>query len=349
MNQNNLETKKISYTAPSNIAFVKYWGKKNRQEPMNPSISMTLDSCHTKMDMKISRKKGQETLVKFLFEGAESQVFQKRISNYLDSIQDKLPWLDDYELEIESRNSFPHSSGIASSASAFAALAACLADFDAELKNHDFDPLFASELARLGSGSACRSIYPGFALWGKDGHTSSSTNHNAIQLSDVHPSFDDLCDSILIVSSSSKKVKSSAGHSLMNTHIFNELRYEQARDNYKDIINAMRQGDFKTFGEILENEALTLHALMMTSTPSFILLEPNSLNIINKVREFRDKTNTDLYFTIDAGPNIHLIFPGNISTIVNKFIKEELLQFCEDRFYIEDRIGRGIKKVVNDE
>ncbi len=128
----------------------------------------------------------------------------------------------------------------------------------------------------------------------------------------------------------------------MNNHVFRETRKEQANMNMKDLLAAMKAGDFKEFGKILENEALSLHAMMMTSSPSYVLLEPNSLNVITRIKKFREAYGLDLYFTIDAGPNMHLIYPKSIEKEVKSFIEKELSVFSER--VIHDEIGIGIKE-----
>ena len=106
-------------------------------------------------------------------------------------------------------------------------------------------------------------------------------------------------------------------------------------------MSVLRTGDLKRFGEITENEALTLHALMMTSEPSYILMRPNTLQMIEKVRSFRQETKHPLYFSLDAGPNLHLLYPDAIKTEVKEFIQSDLVQFCEDGEVIEDQVGKG--------
>lgn len=346
MHQNlEINYAKITYIAPSNIAFIKYWGKRDRQIPMNPSLSMTLDNCFTKTTVELKKETSIRILKSFKFEEKENIEFRARIENYLNSIIDLLPWLKYYSLEIKTENSFPHSTGIASSASSFAALAACLEEFSAHLKQRNFNANSASELARLGSGSAGRSIQGPYMTWGLDAHIENSSNSYATKVTNVHENFQKMNDSILIVSSEEKSIGSTAGHMLMNTHLFNELRYIQAKDNISDLLKAILVGDFDTFGTILENEALTLHALMMSSNPSYILLEGRSLDIIKAVKSYRSRTNIPVYFTIDAGPNIHLIYPDKDKAQVLEFIQSTLLQFCEKERVIHDHLGFGAKKI----
>ncbi len=343
MSDLNNNFKKITYRAPSNIAFVKYWGKHGRQLPMNPSISMTLDKCYTETSVSFRYNEVCPGLKSFKFDGEENDQFAKRIKLFTESIYDVLPILKNIEFNVESSNSFPHSAGIASSASAMAALACCLIEIEDKHTPLSEDFLIkASTVARLGSGSASRSVYPNFAIWGKT-KLDIGTDDFAIKAQDIHSNFNSLCDAIVIVSSAEKEVSSSVGHELMNSHLFKEVREFQANENFRQILGSMKSGDLELFGEILENEALTLHALMMTSYPSFILLRPDSLAIIEKIREFRAQKNVPLYFTIDAGPNIHMIYPEHSKDTVVSFINNELSHLSERIIF--DNIGSGITRV----
>lgn len=314
--------------APSNIAFVKYWGKHGRQLPMNPSLSMTLSSCKTVTQFEYAWGADSLDHSQTLFEGDHSLSFHARLNRFLCSITDLYPELDQLSLKISSHNTFPHSAGIASSASAYGAIGLGLARIISEKRGRDFDIYQeASIIARLGSGSASRSIKGPFVRWGIDDQNKGS-DHFAQAISSVHSSFNKLYDCILLVDSSEKSVSSSAGHELMNKHAFKDSRNKQANEHFQALLIAMESGDFEAFGEILEAEALTLHALMMSSNPSYILLHPNSLEIIARVRMFRGETHTPLYFTIDAGPNIHLIYPESAKLAAENFINSELRSFC---------------------
>lgn len=335
---NHFDHIKVSYKAPSNIAFIKYWGKKFKQLPMNPSLSMTLEKCHTITDISFHKNNSSKLNLKsFLLDGLQNNNFSKRIEDFIESNIEHFNFLVGYDLNITTTNSFPHSSGIASSASGMAAFVLCLLEFESILLNSEIDFKKASELSRLASGSASRSIYGGFSTWGKSTIPFSSDEY-ALKLNDLG-SFPKLYDAIIIVSKTEKSVSSSAGHNLMNAHPFAESRYMQAKDNLADMIRAMKDGDFEVFGELLELEALTLHALMLSSSPSFILLEPKSLEVISLLKEFRLKTETPVYFTIDAGPNIHLIYPEAYKEIVKAFIEDKIANISENVIF--DHIGNG--------
>ncbi len=335
----------VSWQSPSNIALIKYWGKHGRQLPRNASISFTLSHCVSTTEMTVDTG-GSEFNLEFYFEGQRNDAFGARMEKFLLSITDKLPWIGNTTFKISSKNSFPHSSGIASSASAMSAVAMCLVDIDAQLQGKSYlDLPLASELARLGSGSASRSIIPSLGVWGEC-HITDSTDDYAIPYSDqVDPIFHTFHDDILIVSASEKSVSSSAGHQLMDQSVFAAARYALANDRLKALTGAMKEGDLETFGSIVEDEALTLHGLMMCSEPSFALLEPNTLNLINAIRAFRKDTAIPVYFTLDAGPNIHLLYPDQYTTEVGKWRDEVLAQYCEDNRIITDQVGHGPKKL----
>ncbi len=335
------------WRCPSNIALVKYWGKRDEQLPLNPSLSFVLRDSYTETSVSLVRESSRK--VEFSFEGRESP-FAARIEKYLARLAQEAGWINKYHFRISSRNSFPHSAGIASSASSFGALALCLAEIDCTFRDCDpADPSFfrrASEWARLGSGSASRSVFPGVSIWGRTQLFEAGSDEHAFPLEQgIHPEFLTLCDAVLLVDSSPKPVSSSAGHELMNHHLFQRSRIAQAHENLNELYLALISGDVEKFIEITESEALSLHAMMMTSRPSVVLIKPDSLELIARIRDFRQRTGVPVCFTIDAGPNIHLLSFEKNRAEVKAFIETELLQFCENRRWLDDRIGRGPEKI----
>ena len=338
---------KVSWQCPSNIALVKYWGKFGRQFPKNPSISFTLSTSHTVTDIEYDYDNQRSQFeLSFLFEGNHKPKFENKIRKYFEGISDVYPIINHLDLKINSKNSFPHSSGIASSASSMAALAMGLVDIEKEVKFQDKVDLYrASHLARLGSGSASRSIFSKLAVWGETTLVNNSSNEFAIPYSkDIHPIFHNFVDDILIVSHKEKSVSSRAGHALMDDNPYAEARFKQANNHLDVLINAMKEGDLDTFGMIVEKEALTLHALMMASQPPYILMEANTINIIREVQTFRKDTMVPVYFTLDAGPNIHLLYPEEFKVIVNE-LKADLVKYCSEGKILEDFVGEGPKKL----
>jgi diphosphomevalonate decarboxylase len=206
----------------------------------------------------------------------------------------------------------------------------------------------ASFLARLGSGSACRSIEGELIVWGKQKDIKGSSNLYGVKFPyPIHKNFKNYHDTILLVDEGEKQVSSTVGHQLMFNHPFAKQRFQQATDNISKISEVFQNGNLKQFIEIVESEALSLHAMMMTSNPYFILMKPNTLKIIHKIWAFRDKTNSNICFTLDAGANVHVLFPENEKESVNNFIINELIQFCQENHYICDRIGNGAKQLSN--
>jgi diphosphomevalonate decarboxylase len=131
----------------------------------------------------------------------------------------------------------------------------------------------------------------------------------------------------------------------MHQHPFAKQRFTQAHENLSKLNTVLQNGNLKEFIAIVESEALTLHAMMLTSNPYFILMKPNTLEIINKIWSFRAKTNSNVCFTLDAGANVHILFPEKEAEAVNNFIVSELLQFCQNNHYICDRVGLGAKQL----
>ena len=337
----------VSATSPSNIAIVKYWGKHGNQLPNNPSISFTLSRCHTETLVRFCKNTTGGYSMHFLFEGKESPKFQEKIEKYLIENKEYFGFLNGLDLEIESSNSFPHSSGIASSAASMSALVLCLLQIEKAVNQDDtpLDMRKASSLSRLASGSAARSVYPVMALWGKTPSVADSSDDYAVPLADmVNPVFKTYHDSILIVSNKEKSVSSRVGHSLMNGHPLAEKRYETARQNTERLLKVLKEGDIQEFIDIAETEALQLHEMMATSTPPYKLVEPNTLNIIEAVRNFRQETGIPVCFTLDAGPNVHLLYPDAYDVQVKQFIKDNLLQYCHENQCIDDVVQNIVKQ-----
>jgi diphosphomevalonate decarboxylase len=337
----------ITWRSPSNLALIKYWGKYGRQLPRNASISFTLENAYSETSLSYRPKEDDGQLsVAFTFEDKENAAFEQKIVRFLGSILDYFPFLTAYHLDLASYNSFPHSAGIASSASSMSALALCLCSMERQvaitLPNEELFYKKASDIARLGSGSASRSVYPHLALWGETDLAKGASNDYAIPYGEhVHEVFHSFHDDILMVSRREKSVSSTAGHALMENNPFAAVRYEQAHRNLKNLLVALKEGDLATFGAITEQEALQLHALMMTSEPSYILMEGGSVELIKRVRAWREKTGKHLYFSLDAGPNLHLLYPDDIKEEVTAFIQSDLLEFCEDGHYLQDQVGPG--------
>src|SRR5690606_33171308 len=351
---NYIDSGSVTWQSPSNIALVKYWGKKQHQLPENPSISFTLNHCKTITTLTFSKK---ENPVNFEFDvfldGEKKDDFKSKIQTFFERVEMYLPFLKQYYFKIETANTFPHSSGIASSASGMSALALCLMSVEKALSSVGSSAVEtsndvtyfnkkASFLARLGSGSACRSIEGDLVVWGTHPHIEGSSDVFGIKYPYVvNENFKNYQDPILLVDKGEKQVTSTVGHNLMHNHPFAKQRFDQAHENLSAIKTVLENGNLDEFIKIVESEALTLHAMMMTSMPYFILMKPNTLEIINRIWKFREETQIPVCFTLDAGANVHVLYPENVKNTVLEFIENNLADFCQNRHYICDEIGNG--------
>ena len=344
-----IEKASFQWSAPSNIALVKYCGKKDNQIPANPSISFTLNNCKTITKLDVVKKENKDEFsFDLLFEGKPKEDFKPKIQKFLERIELYCPFLKDYHLTIDTENTFPHSSGIASSASGMGALAINIMNLEKTINPSISDDYFyqkASFLARLGSGSACRSIKGEVVVWGKHKEIKNSSDLFGVEFSEIHSNFKNYQDTILLVDKGEKQVSSTVGHDLMHNHPYATKRFEQAHENVSKIKAILTSGNVSEFIKIVESEALTLHAMMMTSMPYFILMKPNTLEIINKIWKFRYETHIPVCFTLDAGANVHVLYPENVKEKVLEFIKNELVGYCQNGQYICDQIGTGSKSI----
>ncbi|WP_019037821.1 diphosphomevalonate decarboxylase [Psychroflexus tropicus] len=330
--------------APSNIALVKYWGKYGEQLPKNTSISYTLNKCKTETKVNLVKRIEADDHFHFnvYLDGKEKPSFKSKIETFLKRIEVYIPFLKSFQFEIHTRNTFPHSSGIASSASGMAALAKCFVAMESSVSSGFTKALKdqkTSFLARLGSGSACRSTGGKLVVWGSHDNITGSSGFYGIDYPyEVHNNFRNFRDSILLIDEGEKQVSSSVGHNLMHNHPFAEQRFHQANENITKLRSILTTGKFDDFFALVESEALSLHAMMMTSMPYFILMKPNTLEVIDKVWEFRKSKGVAVGFTLDAGANVHLLYPEQSDAEVKTLIEEDLLQFCQGEKVIHDDI-----------
>jgi len=347
--QSKLSVEKGSVTSqsPSNIALVKYWGKTEPQIPKNTSISFTLSNCHTTTTLSYVPKKEVSDSFDFkvFLDGQEKPDFAPKIQQFFNRIEVYLPFIKDFIFEIHTENSFPHSSGIASSASGMSALSLCLMSIQKLIDSNISEIEFiekASFLSRLGSGSAARSLEGPLVVWGKHPDINGSSNLFGTKYPGaIHEVFSTFNDTILLVDKGVKQVSSTVGHKLMLDHPFADARFNQAQDNMSRMVSILEKGDLDAFIDIVEKEALSLHAMMMTSDPYFVLMKPNTLEIIERIWAFRKTSGCHICFTLDAGANVHVLFPAKDKDLADKFISSELANFCENNQYISDHVGAG--------
>jgi diphosphomevalonate decarboxylase len=347
---NKISSFQTTWSAPSNIALVKYWGKKELQIPCNPSVSFTLSHCRTTTSVRFERliDKQDHVSLAIQYDGKSAPSFEPKVKTFFDRILPYAPYLKNYHLQIDTVNSFPHSSGIASSASAMAALAAVVIDLEQQIY-----PSLAVEdkikkcsfLARLGSGSAARSVEGPLVIWGEHNATPDTSDLFGVRWTKSADVFKSYRNTILLVDKGQKEVSSTVGHNLMHNHHFSENRFAQAKAHYQALLTILKKGDMDGFSDLVEREALSLHAMMLTSSPSFILMHPNTIQIIKEVRRYRNTTGLHLTFTLDAGANVHLLYPAHEAEKIDQFIASDLRKYCQDNELIFDRVGTGLKKV----
>jgi len=293
-----------------NIAFIKYWGNRDNvlRLPLNGSISMNLDGLYTRTTVSFQPSLPYDELI---INGHEVMgAGLDRISYILDIIRGMA---NIYErAEVMSENNFPSGAGIASSASAFAALA--LAGSKAAGLSLSEPEL--SRLARRGSGSASRSIPGGFVEW-----QAGTDDEDSFAFSIAGPDHWDLVDCVAIVSASHKKTGSTEGHSIAPTSPLQAARVADAPRRLEICRRAILERDFNTFASIVELDSDMMHAVMMTSSPALHYWKPASLEVMSYVRQWR-MDGAPVSYTVDAGPNIHVICPGTEATTIGKKLRE---------------------------
>lgn len=293
----SLQKAEGSAFAPSNIALCKYWGKRDAglNLPINSSLSISLGELGTHTQIRL-RERGDVVCLNGVQQAAESG-FVQRIGAFLDLFR---PVLGSLFFEVRTQNTIPTAAGLASSASGFAALVLALND----LAGWGIDRKQLSMLARLGSGSASRSVYEGFVQWNA-GQQSDGTDSFAERLEIEWP---ELRVGIVEVSADRKPVGSRDG---MNRTVVTSELYkswpDQARADLFSIRSAIEQFDFALLGKTAERNALAMHATMLSAWPPLLYLQPDSVEQIHKVQRTR-ADGLEVYLTIDAGPNIKLLF-----------------------------------------
>jgi diphosphomevalonate decarboxylase len=297
-------------TANPNIAFIKYWGNRDNplRLPSNGSISMNLDGLYTRTRVSFDLALEADA---FLLDG--QLVFGpglQRVSAFLDLVRQQAGM--NTRARVESSNNFPMGAGIASSASAFAALSLA-ASAAAGL---DLSEIELSRLARRGSGSACRSVPGGFVEW-----QAGEDDESSYAFSIAPPEHWDLVDCIAVVSREHKQTGSTEGHALAGSSALQDSRLADAPRRLDCCRRAILERDFSAFAEIVELDSNLMHAVMMTSTPPLIYWQPATLAVMHSVVEWR-QSGMPVCYTIDAGPNVHVLCLSQIALQVVKSLQE---------------------------
>jgi diphosphomevalonate decarboxylase len=337
---------KSSAIAHPNIALIKYWGRALDQPsylniPSNDTVSMTKESIdfvksgidlitHTTLEFSENYTedsgflKTNEGLIPF------DNTQMKRIHKVVNSLRK----MADISLKFKmvSENKFPTAAGLASSASAFAALATCTS----KALNLKLDKTELSKYARLGSGSAARSIHGGFVYWNRGNSHDTSYAEQICECNEF-----DIAAVIAVINRGKKEVTSDVGHESAHSSLFNPIKIKESQEKSIEIRKAIEDNDFTTVGTIAEKNALYMHSVMMTSDPPLFYWNPDSLKVIKSVVNHRnqyfqtlkmvkngvkqkEKEGIECYFTIDAGPNIHCLCRTEDIDAVQNFIMDKI-------------------------
>ena len=279
----------------SNVAFIKYWGNRDAKFriPLNDSLSMNLDHATTTTTVEFDAQLNDDVVL--IGDAAAQGAARDRVIAHLDRVRALAH--RQTKARVESRNSFPTGVGIASSASGFAALSlAATRAAGVELSERDL-----SILARQGSGSACRSIPAGFVEW-----IAGSSNADSYAVSIAPPAHWDLRDVIAVISAEEKQIGSTAGHAAATTSPFLATRVGALPGRFHRVRRAVLAKDLALLGPALEEDALELHFIAMTSRPPIFYWTPGMVRVIQAAQRGR-ADGLGVYFTLDAGPNVHLI------------------------------------------
>jgi diphosphomevalonate decarboxylase len=293
-----------------NIALIKYWGNRDDalRVPSNGSISMNLDGLSTRTTVSFQPSLPFDELI---INGREvTGKALERVSEILDLVRAQAGIKD--KAEVISENDFPSGAGIASSAAAFAALA--LASSHAAGLTLSEGQL--SRLARRGSGSACRSIPAGFVEW-----KAGTSDEDSFAVSIAPPEHWDLADCIAIVHAGHKKTGSTEGHHIAATSPLQSARVADAPRRLDICREAILRRDFGALAHIIELDSDMMHAVMQTSTPPLLYWQAATVEIFHAVREWR-ASGLAVAYTVDAGPNVHVICPREVQKEAERRLRE---------------------------
>lgn len=318
--------KKSTAIAPSNIAFTKYWGRKDEELrlPINGSVAMTLSNLLTTTTVEFNDQLTEDDIL-VNNERLDKEV--EKVKKHLDRIR-KLAGIKVFA-KVVSNNSFPTGTGLSSSSSGFAALTVAAAT----AAGLNFSEKELGILSRQASGASIRSIPAGFVEW-LDGDTSESSYAETIFSKDHW----DIADVVAVVSKERKDVATSEGHEGANSSPFMETRVKRMKVKNDTVKKLIEEKNFTKFGEFIEAEALELHAIYITQIPSLIYLTPESLMIIKLCKKWRNE-GLEVYFTVNTGQDVHLI-------VENKNVKElesKLKEIPEVKQIIVNHAADGTK------
>ena len=298
--------------APANIALIKYMGKKDRQKniPDNPSLSYTLNNLLTDVELEINAGTcdvWEPLTANFVL----STAAQERFLRHLTHLKDYFNYQGHFT--VRSRNNFPHSSGLASSASSFAALTKCAVLALSEL-THTPPPSIEiqANFSREGSGSSCRSFFSPWAIWDEQ------------SVMPIELPYMSLIHQVIVISQDEKKVSSSSAHQLISTSPHYEGRPSRAKENLEQLLTAFNAKDWTMAYQICWREFQDMHQLFSTCNESFSYMTEQSQAALATLQAFWDKHGDGPLVTMDAGPNIHLLYRMDQTDLAHQFQKEHL-------------------------
>ena len=293
----DISRKSATAFAPINIALCKYWGKRNSELnlPVNDSLSIAIKNYGTTTTVSLSKKDFDEIIFNGKILKHDTQ-FYLRLKNFLALLKQK----QNINFKIITKNNIPESAGLASSASGFAALILALNKlFSWQLSKKEL-----SILARLGSGSAARSLWNDFTIW----HAGNRNDGMDSFAEPLNYNWRELKAGILILSKHAKIISSKIAMQIsVNSSPFYKLWPEVAKSDIKKITSAIENKNFQLFGETVEANALTMHAIIQTGNPAIIYSSTQTITVIKKIWQLR-KDGIEIYFTQDAGANLILFF-----------------------------------------
>lgn len=320
--------KKATFRASSDIALVKYWGKKDEKLrlPENGSVSMNLEGLNTITTVEFDEKYLKDEVV---IEGKINKTEVKRVVEHLNKIREISG--TNLRAKVVSKNSFPKGTGLSSSGSGFVALTmATTKALSIELSEKEL-----SILARQGSGTACRCVCGGFVEW-KDGEESETSFSETIFPSNHW----DIRDVVVVVDEGMKKVSSTEGHTTAQSSILFRKRQKRIKQKIEDLKGYIEDKDFSSFGELVEREALEFHSVLLTSSPPLVAWYPGTLEVIHAVYELRNN-GVECYFTINTGFNVHVLtVPENEEGVMKKMEQLSLVKNV-----LQTKIGDGPKEI----
>jgi len=327
-----------SNTAPSNIALIKYMGKKDftLNIPTNPSFSYTLSHLLTRVDLELNTNEQQDHYEPLhspeLIQPKLSEAAQNRFLTHLDYLKKQLDFQGAFT--VRSANNFPMSCGLASSASSFAALTKCAVNAICTLKNKPLpDLLKQAQWSQRGSGSSCRSFFEPFALWDEQ-------NIEAISLP-----YQKLNHAVVIINQEEKSISSSTAHHLVSTSPYFEGRIQRAHERLSSLLLALQEKNWKRAKELCWDEFEDMHQLFSSASPAFEYRNAESHAALELIQSLWREYDDGPIVTLDAGPNIHLLFRADHAALQKIFLEEIQKKHA---LFLDPELSRSIKGITHE-